>query len=89
VQTGASSWAAVLVENEETAEARPAVQADATEKPRRRGEDSRLLMAASATGDAVTERIPRIAIAMVTFLIFAISLTAGIEYLSRMGSSLR
>lgn len=78
VQTGASSWSAVLVQDgKAVAPARTNLAAHSSK-----------VAAASRTADW-TQRFPRLAIALVALTIFAASVTAEIEYLRQSGHLLR
>ncbi|HVZ83554.1 MAG TPA: hypothetical protein VG893_07740 [Terracidiphilus sp.] len=89
VKTGASSWAAVLVRNEEqapTAEMQSKgtmIETHAADSP------AQMFLAEDAARGEIAERFPRLAIAMVAFLLFAVSLTAEIEYLRESTAFLR
>jgi|GEM_PF-6752895 hypothetical protein len=75
VKTGASSWSAVLVQNEKT---NPAA------RPERKHPLPPVRVA-----EAWTERFPRLALALVALTIFAASVTAEIEYLRQTGHLFR
>lgn len=83
VKTGASSWATVLVHRDEPLSATEKLTAPSA------GASSQSFESATGTQEESSERLPRLAIAMVTFLIFAVSLSAEIEYLRQSGFSLR
>ncbi len=90
VKTSASSWAAVLVSSEESMPTTEMQNPYPAETAPYAVEAGTLLFAnATASPAGLTERFPRLAIAMVTFLIFAVSLSAEIEYLRQSGFSLR
>jgi predicted cobalt transporter CbtA len=90
VKTGASSWTAVLVPHAEPTTATEKQDSQPAGAAPRAGEAGALLPENVATTPAErTERFPRLAIAVVTFLIFAVSLSAEIEYLRQSGFSLR
>lgn len=74
VQTGASSWSAVLVQDGHAAA--PSLPSSETQQVR--------VNATSATAEW-SNRFPRLAIALVALTIFAASVTAEIEYLRQTG----
>lgn len=90
VKTGASSWSAVLIHSDEPT---PAIEHQNSQPMAAApcvSEASALLSeSAAATPAERSDRIPRLAIAVVTFLILAVSLSAELEYLRQSGFSLR
>lgn len=91
VKTSKSSWVAVRLNVEEPQVSSPLSKADPLPKPHAQTKrNSTELFSQTANGnELLAERYPRLAIAIIALVIFAVSVTAEIEYLRQSGFAWR
>jgi hypothetical protein len=87
VKTSKSSWVAVRVNVEEPSNSNKIDNPEALSLPRVANEQSSTALFANTAQqrEALSERFPRLAIAIIVLVIFAVSVTAEIEYLRQAG----
>ncbi|HTB98153.1 MAG TPA: hypothetical protein VK716_14170 [Terracidiphilus sp.] len=84
VQTGNSTWAAVHTNNE-VLSARDSFKGRTAEESSVRGTQEGMFEVATEARAAFTERFPRLTIAMISIALFAVSVTAEMEWLHQAG----
>lgn len=85
VQTSCSSWVAVPVNRSQSADAKPQ---DVASTANALSDDAEQVLSVPQSAElSLSERFPRLAIAVIAILIFAVSVSAEIEYLRQSGYS--